>query len=141
MQMNRRGFLQTCLALAAAPAIVRADSLMRIVPRELSLILPGVVEIDPSLGAGYGLINSIRISYTNDIKLDAIFVRAETLMDGVTHYAYAEVGNSPNTNISEAADMTRDMVVQAIKSRYGKCLGATFTAPPPLIGSYKSEVV
>lgn len=32
--MNRRGFLQSCLALAAAPAIVRADSLMRIVPRD-----------------------------------------------------------------------------------------------------------
>ena len=31
--MNRRGFLQSCIALAAAPAIVRADSLMRIVPR------------------------------------------------------------------------------------------------------------
>lgn len=30
--MNRRGFLGSILALAAAPAIVRADSLMRIVP-------------------------------------------------------------------------------------------------------------
>lgn len=39
--MNRRGFLASCLALAAAPAIVRADSLMRIVPRE-TLILPSV---------------------------------------------------------------------------------------------------
>lgn len=28
--MNRRGFLQACLAAAAAPAIVRAGSLMRI---------------------------------------------------------------------------------------------------------------
>ena len=36
--MNRRGFLQTCLALAAAPAIVRADSLMRIVPRDTRII-------------------------------------------------------------------------------------------------------
>ncbi len=33
--MNRRGFLKSILALAAAPAIVRADSLMRIVPRDL----------------------------------------------------------------------------------------------------------
>lgn len=32
--MNRRGFLQSCLALAAAPAIVRADSLMRVIPRD-----------------------------------------------------------------------------------------------------------
>lgn len=30
--MNRRGFLGSILALGAAPAIVRADSLMRIVP-------------------------------------------------------------------------------------------------------------
>lgn len=36
--MNRRGFLQSCLALAAAPAIVRADSLMRIVPRDAGII-------------------------------------------------------------------------------------------------------
>lgn len=35
--MNRRGFLTSCLALGAAPAIVRADSLMRIVPRDLVL--------------------------------------------------------------------------------------------------------
>ncbi len=31
--MDRRGFLGSILALGAAPAIVRADSLMRIVPR------------------------------------------------------------------------------------------------------------
>lgn len=32
--MNRRGFLSAILAAGAAPAIVRADSLMRVVPRE-----------------------------------------------------------------------------------------------------------
>lgn len=32
--MNRRGFLGSILAAAVAPAIVRADSLMRIVPRD-----------------------------------------------------------------------------------------------------------
>lgn len=37
MIVTRRGFLQSCLALAAAPAIVRADSLMRVVPRELAV--------------------------------------------------------------------------------------------------------
>lgn len=36
--MNRRGFLTGILAAATAPAIVRADSLMRIVPRETVLI-------------------------------------------------------------------------------------------------------
>lgn len=33
--MNRRGFLGSILAACAAPAIVRADSLMRIVPMDL----------------------------------------------------------------------------------------------------------
>lgn len=42
--MDRRGFLQTCLALAAAPAIVRADSLMRIVPRDTGIYFDGSVE-------------------------------------------------------------------------------------------------
>ena len=32
--MNRRGFIGAILAASAAPAIVRADALMRIVPRE-----------------------------------------------------------------------------------------------------------
>lgn len=38
--MNRRSFLSSCLALAAAPAIVRADSLMKIVPRSLIVYPP-----------------------------------------------------------------------------------------------------
>lgn len=37
--MNRRSFLGTILAAAVAPAIVRADSLMRIVPRETLLFM------------------------------------------------------------------------------------------------------
>lgn len=32
--MNRRGFMSSILALGAAPAIVRVNSLMRIVPRD-----------------------------------------------------------------------------------------------------------
>lgn len=36
--MNRRGFLGSILALGAAPAIVRADSLMRIVPLETGVL-------------------------------------------------------------------------------------------------------
>lgn len=38
--MNRRGFLGSILALGAAPAIVRADSLMRVVPRETTILTP-----------------------------------------------------------------------------------------------------
>lgn len=36
--MNRRGFLGSILALGVAPAIVRADSLMRVVPRNTGII-------------------------------------------------------------------------------------------------------
>jgi len=35
--VNRRGFLGTILAAACAPAIVRADSLMRSIPRETTV--------------------------------------------------------------------------------------------------------
>ncbi len=38
--MNRRGFLGSILAAAVAPAIVRADSLMRIVPMETEVLVP-----------------------------------------------------------------------------------------------------
>ena len=44
--MDRRGFLGSILALAAAPAIVRADSLMRIVPRETTLITGEIGTMD-----------------------------------------------------------------------------------------------
>lgn len=43
--MNRRGFLQSCIALAAAPAIVRADSLMRIVPRDTTILTPAMYDM------------------------------------------------------------------------------------------------
>lgn len=42
--MNRRGFLGAILAAASAPAIVRADSLMRIVPCE-TLVDASAVEL------------------------------------------------------------------------------------------------
>lgn len=49
--MNRRSFLSGILAACAAPAIVRADSLMRIVPRDTSILLGDydvIVEAGPS---------------------------------------------------------------------------------------------
>lgn len=36
--MDRRSFLGSILAACAAPAIVRADSLMRVIPRETSVL-------------------------------------------------------------------------------------------------------
>lgn len=43
--MNRRGFLQSCLALCAAPAIVRVDSLMRMVPTD-TVVISGIAGED-----------------------------------------------------------------------------------------------
>lgn len=37
---TRRGFLGAMLAACAAPAIVRADSLMRVIPRETEILVP-----------------------------------------------------------------------------------------------------
>lgn len=42
--MNRRGFLQAMLAACAAPAIVRADSLMKIVTPKSDIILPNTAD-------------------------------------------------------------------------------------------------
>lgn len=52
--MNRRGFLTSILALSAAPAIVRADSLMRIVPKETIVIGVDYGAADSTVFTGYG---------------------------------------------------------------------------------------
>ena len=43
--MNRRGFMGSILALGMAPTIVRADSLMRIVPRDTVLLTGELGEV------------------------------------------------------------------------------------------------
>lgn len=68
--MNRRGFLQTCLALAAAPAIVRADSLMRIVARDTKIIMPELKIVDLSLPPNTGdYTASVYVRVMDDTKL------------------------------------------------------------------------
>lgn len=48
--MNRRGFLGAILAAAVAPAIVRADALMRIVPRDAAVLpAPGGLMVPEKL--------------------------------------------------------------------------------------------
>jgi hypothetical protein len=42
--MDRRGFLGSILLAAVAPAIVRADSLMRIVPLDTAVVLPSAAQ-------------------------------------------------------------------------------------------------
>lgn len=56
--MNRRGFLGSILAAAAAPAIVRAESLMRIIVPSDEIILPGWMET-ASLAAARPAISTI----------------------------------------------------------------------------------
>lgn len=48
--MNRRSFLGTILALGVAPAIVRVDSLMRVVPVDTTIL-----GVDTLYGIGYGI--------------------------------------------------------------------------------------
>jgi hypothetical protein len=55
MTISRRGFLGAMLAAAAAPAIVRADSLMRIVVPKQEIILPTLnILVGDTSGLGAG---------------------------------------------------------------------------------------
>lgn len=51
--MNRRGFLGSILAACAAPAIVRADSLMRIVPTDTFVLGIGAYDVTVEAGPSY----------------------------------------------------------------------------------------
>lgn len=63
--MNRRGFLGTILAACAAPAIVRADSLMKIARPSERLILPGDA----------GFLGAVREITAYDITRDTFMTR------------------------------------------------------------------
>ena len=78
--INRRGFIGSILALGAAPAIVRADSLMRIVPLELGVLS----------GFGpFGLEGMIREWLGYDIGRDMAMVRFDIAFgDQQLHVAY-----------------------------------------------------
>jgi hypothetical protein len=51
--MNRRGFLSAILATATAPAIVRAESLMKIAVPEKKILVPNQDLIWPIAGWNY----------------------------------------------------------------------------------------
>lgn len=53
--MNRRGFLTSILAAAAAPSIVRADSLMRIIVPSRELVIPQLWMADRIGGYYYSI--------------------------------------------------------------------------------------
>lgn len=83
--MNRRGFLGSIIAACAAPAIVRADSLMRIVARDATVIAPEIGRIETfqfyesslsdhaadALAYAFITQEALRIAHEN-----AVFVRA-----------------------------------------------------------------
>lgn len=60
--MNRRGFLGSLLAAAVAPAIVRADSLMRIVPTETTILSALEQFVVTSVGSGNTLLTMEEIT-------------------------------------------------------------------------------
>lgn len=49
MKMNRRGFLGAILVAGVAPAIMRADALMRVIPRRTLVYNLGDLELDGEL--------------------------------------------------------------------------------------------
>ena len=76
--MNRRGFLQSILALSAAPAIVRADALMRVIQWDTEILTVGgtgiysvsliAKETLPLLENNLVLANSIRKNYGQEFN-------------------------------------------------------------------------
>lgn len=70
--MNRRGFLGAMLAACAAPAIVRAESIMRIAP---ALIVP-----DTLLGTPM-----IFRQYPNNLFLDPLGERLQLIREMITY--------------------------------------------------------
>lgn len=74
---TRRGFLGSILALAAAPAIVRADSLMRVIPRDLTLLLTPAERLAMNPLAWTG---AIREWSAYDIVTDTLITRLDVIV-------------------------------------------------------------
>lgn len=74
--MNRRGFLGSILALGAAPAIVRADSLMRIIPRDIGILIGAEVTAEVmTYGNRLLTIDQITRQALEILHKNALFVR------------------------------------------------------------------
>ena len=67
---TRRGFLTSCLAMCAAPAIVRADSLMRVVARDAVALCPWEVEGARLIGMDFAVEGS-SITIANNVIIDS----------------------------------------------------------------------
>ena len=72
--MNRRSFLSAILATACAPAIVRADSLMRIVPRDATFLpIPDRHSLNITWD-GHGIFSAIENNFWRDDGVNLIFI-------------------------------------------------------------------
>ena len=86
--MDRRGFIGSILAACAAPAIVRADSLMRVMPRDVAII-----QIEPALdsplwGKGIATLESERRlrELEKDIETIALGSGFTGILNGIVYY-------------------------------------------------------
>lgn len=93
--MDRRGFLASILAAGCAPAIVRADSLMRIVSRD-TILLP----FSDDYLAGF-----IRESYRSGLSLRL------DLFDGIRQYTL-EAGFTYGFPVSDALRQSRQELIR-----------------------------
>lgn len=91
MLMTRRGFLGSILAAAVAPAIVRADSLMRIVPRETLVLGTGEFTLETWVWANCGIVSATVQQELETITAQAIGANARELYTLNFSYAATEV--------------------------------------------------
>lgn len=79
MSMSRRGFLAGVLAASAAPAFVRAESLMKIVVPSKDLILPeGYILADGSIYSKASEMLSMRQDHFGELFFPTILITPET---------------------------------------------------------------
>lgn len=131
--MNRRSFLQSCLALAAAPAIVRADSLMRIVPRDLTLLMPWQQEIA-------SLIGCTRAVFANDLLTDTMLMRLDTLQGGTQYHVTVRMGETiPNDWREKYAAPALEILEAHLQKNSGTLKGCV--APPAAEWAFRNEIV
>lgn len=87
--MNRRSFLGAIIASATAPAIVRADSLMRIVPRE-TLVL-GANDFTVEFWARPGIVNVFIEQEVDIIEVQTIGAPVRDLLTTAWRYSAADL--------------------------------------------------
>jgi hypothetical protein len=99
--MNRRGFLGSILALGAAPAIVRADSLMKMLPME-TIIIPRAPILSAMTGLPMGFVREI---WMHDIVRDEMIHRFDVRglnRDGLWTQSGVDVRYLPGTESDPA---------------------------------------